>query len=132
MNKRYLYDDNFISYLKFLIKKTLRIKDIFIMMILFHIWPEQTFRFSTKKCLPNKKNRNSKNLMNFFPSDLLESKSSKIPKMKEINMVSLGPSFNLNELKNFAAPTFLISFWNPLRIDTNGNLVYLSEDFGHS
>ena len=27
----------------------LRLKDVFMMMILFHIWPKQTYRFSTRE-----------------------------------------------------------------------------------
>ena len=34
-----------------------REKDVFMMMILFLVWPEQTYRFSTRKVLPSKKNR---------------------------------------------------------------------------
>ena len=37
-----------------------RLKDVIVMMIVFHVWPEQTYRFSTRKCLPKKENRFSK------------------------------------------------------------------------
>ena len=41
------------------LKKTLanlsRLKDVIIMMFLLHIWPEQVYRFSTRKFLPSKK-----------------------------------------------------------------------------
>ena len=34
-----------------------RLKDVITMMIVFHLWPEQTYRFSTRRHLPSKKNR---------------------------------------------------------------------------
>ena len=37
-----------------------QLKDVCMMMTLFHIWPEQVYRFSTRKLLPSKKNRYSK------------------------------------------------------------------------
>ena len=43
-------------------------------------------------------------------------------KMKEINFVGIGSSFNLNHLYKFDHPTFLVSFWDPLRIDNNGKI----------
>ena len=56
----------------------LRLKDVLIMMILFHIWPEQTYRFATRKTLPSKKNRFSRKSKEIFPYDLLKSKSTKL------------------------------------------------------
>ena len=104
-----------------------RLKDVFMMMILFHVWPEQTYRFSTRKLLPSKKNRFSKKLKPVIPYDLLNTKSSKIPTMKEINVVGLGLSFDLNYLKRIKGPTFLFSFWYPLKIDNKGNIIYVYE-----
>ncbi len=101
-----------------------RVKDVVIMMVLFHIWPEQTFRFSTRKLLPNKKNRFSKKTKPEIPFNLLESKSSKIKKMKEIDLIGLGKSFNLKNLKKITKPTFLISFFGPVKIDNNGEVFY--------
>ena len=101
----------------------LRLKDVFMMMILFHVWPEQTYRFSTRKLLPSKKNRLSKESKPIIPYELLKSKSSNIPMMKEINIISKGTSFNLNDIKKINGPIFLITFWSPLRMDNNGNLL---------
>ena len=101
-----------------------RLKDVAIMMVLFHIWPEQTYRFSTRKCLPCKKNRFSKESKPSIPFDLLKSKSSNIPIMKEINVVGIGSSFDFNNLKKLDGPIFLISFWSPLRMDVNGKIFY--------
>lgn len=115
---------NLLRWLKDSLIKLSRLKDVFMMMILFHIWPEQTYRFSTRRFLPAKKNRYSEVSKPKIPYDLLESKSSNITKMKEINIVGHGNSFDLNNLKNFDAPTFLISFWSPLKIDNEGKVIY--------
>ena len=101
-----------------------RLKDVFMMMVLFHIWPEQVYRFSTRKLLPKKKNRYPKKSKPFIPFDLIKSKSSEIPIMEEINVVGIGSSFNLNNLKQLDGPTFLISFWCPLQTDSNGEVLY--------
>ena len=101
-----------------------RSKDVLMMMILFLVWPEQTYRFSTRKLLPSKKNRFSKGSKPTIPYDLLKSKSSNIPMMKEINVVGVGSSFDLNNLKNLEGPIFFISSWSPLRMDANGKVFY--------
>ena len=33
----------------------------------------------------------------------------------EVNLVGYGKSFDINNIKNFKKPTFLISFWSTLR-----------------
>ena len=93
-------------------------------MLLFHVWPEQTYRFSTRKFLPSKKNRFSKQLKPVIPYNLIKSKSSKIPRMKEINVVGLGLSFDLNNLSQLEGPVFLVSFWSPLKINSVGKVTY--------
>ncbi len=101
-----------------------REKDVFMMMILFLVWPEQTYRFSTRKVLPSKKNRFSKNSRPIIPYDLLKSKSSNIKAMKEINLVGLGSSFDMNNIKNLEGPVFLTPAWGPLRLDKNNKIFY--------
>jgi len=101
-----------------------RFKDVILMMILFHVWPKQTYRFSTRKFLPSKKNKFSKKLRPVIPYDLLKSKSSNMSIMKEINVVGIGSSFDLNNLKKFHDPTFLVAFHSPLRIDNDGKIFY--------
>ena len=98
--------------------------DVMMMMIIFHIWPEQTYRFSTRNHLPSKKTRLPKKDKNYIPYNLLHSKSSVIEKMKEINIVCAGSSFDLNKLNELNGPIFLISFWGPIRKDENGKLIY--------
>ena len=77
-----------------------RSKDVYIMMLLFHLSPKYTYKFSTRKLLPSKENRYSKESKPLMPFNLLESKSSKIPMMEEINVIGLGSSFDMNNLKN--------------------------------
>ena len=101
-----------------------RLKDVLMMMILLHIWPEQTYRFSTRKLLPEKKNRFSKESRPVIPYDLLKSNNNKIPKMKEINVIGVGSSFDLENLKHMKGSNFLVTFWFPLKIDSNGEIVY--------
>ena len=115
---------NLLRWLKDSLIKLSRLKDVFMMMILFHIWPEQTYRFSTRRLLPAKKNRYFKESKPSIPCDLLESKSSKIPLIDEINVVARGSSFDLNNLKNLKGPTFLVAFWLPPRIDDRGSIVH--------
>ena len=114
----------FLIWLKYWFLKSLRLKDVFMMMTLLHIWPQQTYRFSTRKYLPCKKNRFSKESKLTIPYDLLNVKSSNMPKMKEINVVGIGNSFNLDRIKDLSGPIFLISFWGPLRTDKNGKIFY--------
>jgi len=108
-----------------------RLTDVLMMMTLLHVWPEQTFRFSTRKFLPSKKNKFSKYSRPVIPYELLKSKSNEIPKMKEITIVGVGSSFDLNDLKKIDEPIFLIGFWGPLKTDDNGNIIYTAE-FGKS
>ena len=105
-----------------------RLKDVLMMMILVHVWPEQTYRFSTRKLLPSKKNRFPKELKPIIPYDLLKTKSSNVSKLKEINIIGRGSSFDLNNLKELEGAIYLISFWGPIKIDDNGKLFYKHSD----
>ena len=104
-----------------------RLKDVMMMMILLHIWPEMTYKFSTRKFLPSKKNRFFKKKKPTIPFELLKSKSNNIPIMNEINIIGRGSSFNYNNLKKIKGPVFLASFWVPFKIDNNGNIIYTYE-----
>jgi len=88
------------------------------------MWPEQTYRFSTRKFLPGKKNRFPKELRPTIPYDLLIDKSNSIKKMKEINIIARGSSFDFNDIKNINEPIFLSSFWTALQIDNSGKIFY--------
>ena len=113
----------FLVWLKIRLIILLRLKDVLMMMLLFHIWPKQTYRFSTRKFLPSKKNRFSKQSRSTIPYELLMDKSSKISKMKEITLIGRG-NFDLNTIKKINGPIFLLSFWNPLKIDNDGKIFY--------
>jgi len=101
-----------------------RLKDVLMMMLLLHFWPEQTYRFSTRKLLPSKRNRFSKESRPVIPYNLQKNNSSNILKMKEINVIGKGSSFDLNNIKKINGPIFLISFNSPLKIDENGKIFY--------
>jgi len=97
------------------------------MMILLHVWPEKVYKFSTRKFLPSKKNKFSKKIKPNIPFELLKSKSNSMPMMNEINIVCRGSSFDYNNLKKIKGPTFLASFFVPLKIDDYGNVIYTYE-----
>lgn len=114
----------FLRQIKDSLIKLSRLNDVLMMMMMFHIWPEQTYRFSTRKHLPERKNKFSKESKPIIPYDLLKSKSSSIPIMKEINVVGVGSSFNLNNLKYLEGPIFLLSYWSPLKMNDSGKVIY--------
>ena len=90
--------------------------DIFVMMFLVHFWPEQTYRFSTRKMLPYKERRYRISSRPIIPSKLVESRTSDIPRMKEANIVLRGSSFDIKQLDKLVdLPTFLVSFWEPVQ-----------------
>ena len=96
-------------------------------MTLFNIWPEKLYKFSTRKLLPSKKNRYLKNEKSLMPYVVIENESSNIQKMDEINVIASGPSFDLNNLKEFEKPTFLVSFWHPLKISEDESIKHFYE-----
>jgi len=93
-----------------------RIFDMFVMMFLIHFWPEQTYRFATRKLLPPKERRYRVSDRPIIPCELVESRTSDIPRMKEANIVLRGSSFDLKQLEKLSdLPTFLISFFEPVQ-----------------
>ncbi len=104
--------------------KVRRIFDMLAMMFLIHFWPEQTYRFSTRKLLPPKERRYRVNDRPIIPCELLASRTSDIPRMKEANIVLRGSSFNLQNLEKLPDfPTFLVSFWEP--VQTKKEVTYI-------
>ena len=104
------------------------------MIFLFHFWPEQVYRFSTRKLLPNKYNKHLKLSKPTIPFKIIKEKSSNIQKMDEINIIAKGSSFDLNKLKELNGPIFLVSFWNAIEINKDGSLEYFynADDFKSS
>ena len=102
--------------------------DILAMMFLVHFWPEQTYRFSTRKMLPYKERRYRVSDRPIIPCKLVESRTSDIPRMKEANIVLRGSSFDIKHLDKLAdLPTFLISFWEP--VQTKKEVTYVMGRF---
>jgi nucleoside-diphosphate-sugar epimerase len=96
--------------------KVRRIFDMLAMMFLIHFWPEQTYRFSTRKLLPPKERRYRVSDRPIIPCELVASRTSDIPRMKEINIVLRGSSFDPKQLDKLTdLPTFLVSFWEPVQ-----------------
>ena len=71
----------FLFFIKTNLVNLSRLKDVLMMMILLHIWPEQTYRFSTRKLLPNMKNRHPRDGKLKLPYNYLKSKTSDIAKI---------------------------------------------------
>jgi len=104
--------------------KVRRIFDMLAMMFLIHFWPEQTYRFSTRKLLPPKERRYRVNDRPIIPCELVESRTSDIPRMKEANIVLRGSSFDIKQLEKLTdLPTFLVSFWEP--VQTKKEVTYI-------
>lgn len=93
-----------------------RLFDVSLMMFLVHLWPEQTYRFSTRKALPNKARRYKKSDRPIIPYELIESRTNDIPKIKEANIIMRGSSFDIEKLEKLDSPIFLVSFWEPVQI----------------
>lgn len=106
------------------IKLIKRLFDVSSMMFMVHLWPQQAYRFSTRKCLPSKAVRFRKNSKYIIPYELIESRTSDIPKMEEINIVMRGASFDLEKLQNLDSPIFLASFWEPVK--TKKDVTYIT------
>ena len=49
--KKFITLWKFLRWFKDSLLKLSRLKDVAIMMVLFHIWPEQIYRFSTRRYL---------------------------------------------------------------------------------
>jgi hypothetical protein len=105
----------FIGYTKLKFCMVRRCFDILMMMFLIHFWPEQTYRFSTRKMLHDKERRYQTSDRPIIPFELVESRTSDIPRMKEANIVLRGSSFDIKQLEELDFPTFLVSFWEPVQ-----------------
>lgn len=109
------------SYMKY----SKRFFDVFMMMSLLHLWPEQVYRFSTRGLLPDKTRRYPKGNPCHHAFRFHESQSSDIKKIKEVNLViPRGGSFNLNQLENLKSPVYLGCLGKP--IDNNKDYIYIT------
>ena len=113
------------------IKIISRVKDIFFMYICLNFYPSITYKFSTRRLLPPPEKRFKSYVENFPPVKIISKEENTMKYFDEVNLVGYGKSFDINNIKNFKKPTFLISFWSTLRQRKNGSLViqYTKEDF---
>lgn len=97
-------------------RMVIRVKDVFMMMVLFLLWPEQVYRFSTRKLLPKKGERNRKYSKEvFLPLEVDVSKSNGVEMMKEVNIVMRGGSFDPKKIKDIPEPIFLSGITTPIQ-----------------
>jgi len=116
--------------LQFIGRAIHRIFDVGMMMFLLHVWPEQVYRFSTRKLLPRKSERLDVNERPTIPFELIKKRTSKIQRMKEVNVVMRGISFDLSKLNELKGPTYLVNFDNSLQhYDNNYDSIETREDF---
>ena len=97
------------------IKKIKRIIDIFFMYLSLNLYPTITYKFSTRKLLPKPEQRHKLNKENFLPVKIISKEKSTMKYFDEVNVVAYGSSFNIDDIKKFKDPTFLISFWSPIK-----------------
>ena len=100
---------------KFAVRSAKRLFDTFMMMFLFHLWPEQVYRFSTRKLLPNKSERFNRKDKPSIPFKLIEAKTSKIQRTEELNVVMRGSSFDISKLDELKEPIYLVNFSVPIK-----------------
>jgi|TARA_Y100000294_G_scaffold177367_1_gene202516 hypothetical protein len=96
------------------------------LLIIFfiHFIPEKAYLFSNRKRLPSKKNKFYLNQKKDNPFEIIHEKTTLKEKWEEINIVARGKSFNLDKIKNFEAPTFLVGFWSPLELNVEERIEY--------
>ena len=104
----------FLNKIKYQIKVILRIFDVLMIYISYFIFPKYTYLFSTRKLYPPEIKKKIGGLKKKFKPYLTFNKSKK--KFKKINLIVKGSSFNLNDIKKFKEPTFLVGFTNTLKI----------------
>ena len=73
------------------------------------------YRFSTRKQLPEKGKRNPRSSGEvFLPFEVNVSAAKGVEKMKEINLVMRGRSFDLKDLQKIPNPIYLVSVITPI------------------
>ena len=91
------------------------------MKFLIHVRPEEMYRFSTRKCLPPPSVRFNKKVRPLIPFEIIEARTSDIPRMKEANIVLRGSSFSIKDMEKLNPPIFLVSFWEPIETKKDVN-----------
>lgn len=102
-----------------------RLFDVSMMMFLLQVWPEQVYRFSTRKLLPNKAERFNAKDRPVIPFELIGSRTSEIKKTEQINVVMRGQSFNILDLEKLEGPIYLVNFNSPIK--TQKGVIYIEQ-----
>ena len=116
--------------IKFYIKNTKRLFDVFLMMIALNFKPSEIFRFSTRKFIPPKKFRFNKKDLKLIPYKFINEKSSNLDQLDKVYAIGIGSSFEISKIKNMIdRPIFLLSLWDSLKIDHQGQIYITDDDF---
>lgn len=97
--------------------------NVHLMIFLLRIFPNYIYKLSKREVLPSPEKKISLKHLKFPPFEIINSKSDLLPKMEEINLVTTGCK-DYSFLHNTKVPTFLSAFWDTLKIDDNGKILY--------
>jgi hypothetical protein len=111
-------------------RKVKRLFDASMMMSLLLVWPEQAYRFSTRKLLPNRSERFNVNDRPAIPFALIKAKTNKIQKVVKLNVVMRGVSFDISQLDELEGPIYLVNFNRP--IETQKDVIYIEQSINHA
>ncbi len=100
--------------------------NVHLMIIFLRLFPNYIYKLSKREVLPTPKKKISLKHLKFPPFEVINSKSDLLPKVKEVNFVSTGCK-DFSFLHNTNVPTYLSAFWDTLKIDDNGNILYKPE-----
>ena len=89
-----------------------RVSDACMMMALLQVWPEQVYRFSTRKVLPSKRERYPISERKVIPCDVIDSRTSNdLPHFEVLNLIMRGTSFDMKQLGSLSGSIGLVTFW---------------------
>ncbi len=97
--------------------------NVWIMILLLNFFPKIIYKFSKRKTLPQPKMRQKLKNIKFPYYEIWEEKSTKIKTMDEIHIFTTGCK-DYNLIKKIDEPVFLLSLWDELKIDEDGDILY--------
>ena len=103
-----------------------RVIKVHLMILFLPIFPKYIYKLSEREVLPSPEKKISLKNLKFPPLEIINSKSDLLPIMEEINFVSTGCN-DFSFLHNSKVPTFLSAFWDTLKINDDGKIVYQPE-----
>ena len=109
---------------KYFANRLIRFLNVLMMMITLYSLSSLTYKFSKRKFLPSKNNKINRLEARLIPYELIKDKSKNLQNLEEVDAIGIGSSFDLNKLRKIKRPTFLLSFFDTLRIDKYGNISY--------